>query len=159
MRIIIHAGGVCSSFGSARRSTSSAPKARSVRFVEGKTELSGGSGTLEFVAEVPEVFRSDLELQNFLDHRREVSQRPDRTERRGIGRSRRTPRRREYQRVLNCGQRHVAVIHLSRKNGPHGAPRGQCPASDDTHREPAAHTRTGPSTVNLSPAARAATGR
>jgi len=84
-------------------------------FVEGKTELSGGSATLKFVAEMPEVFRADLELQNFFDHRREVSQRPDRTERRGIGRSRRTPRRREYQRILNCGQQHAAVIHLSRK--------------------------------------------
>ena len=43
-------------------------------FVEGKKKLSGGSGTLESVAEVPEVFGSDLELQNFLDHRREVCQ-------------------------------------------------------------------------------------
>jgi hypothetical protein len=84
-------------------------------FVEGKTELSGGSATLKFVAEMPEVFRADLELQNFFDHRREVSQRPNRTERRSIGRSRRTPRRRKYQRMFNCGQSHAAVIQLSRE--------------------------------------------
>ena len=39
-----------------------------------KKELSSGRGTLEFVAEMLEVFRADFELQNFLDHRREVSQ-------------------------------------------------------------------------------------
>ena len=67
---------------------------------------------MEFVAEMPEVFRPDLKLQNFLDHRREVSQRPNRTERRSIGRSHRTPRRGEYQRILNCCQRHAAVVQL-----------------------------------------------
>jgi len=67
---------------------------------------------MEVVAEMPEVFRPDLKLQNFLDHRREVSQRPNRTERRSIGRSHRTPRRSEYQRILNCGQRHAAVVQL-----------------------------------------------
>jgi hypothetical protein len=42
------------------------------RFVEGKTELADGSGAMEFIAEVLEVFGADFELQNFLDHRREV---------------------------------------------------------------------------------------
>ena len=49
-------------------------------FVEGKTELTGESGTLNFIAVMPEVLRADLELQNFLDHRRKVGQRPNRSE-------------------------------------------------------------------------------
>jgi hypothetical protein len=48
---------------------------------------------MEFVAEVLEVFWADFELQNFLDHRREVRQRPNRTGRWRIGWSRRTPTR------------------------------------------------------------------
>jgi hypothetical protein len=82
---------------------------------EGKTELSSGSGAMEFVAEVLEVFWADFELQNFLDHRREVRQRSNRTERWRIGWSRRTPRRSEYQRILNDVYRHAAVIKLSCK--------------------------------------------
>ena len=39
-----------------------------------KPKLSCRIGLLEFVAEVPEVFRADVEVQNFLDHRREVRQ-------------------------------------------------------------------------------------
>ncbi len=75
-------------------------------FVEGETELLGGSGTLEFVAQVPKVFRADLELQHFIDHRREVRQRPNPPERRRIGRSHRTPCRSEY-RVLPASLRKV----------------------------------------------------
>jgi hypothetical protein len=84
-------------------------------FVKERRRLSSGSGTLKFIAEMPEVLRPDLELQNFFDHRREVSQRPDRTERRSIGRSRRTPRRRKYQRMFNSAQRHAAFIQARRK--------------------------------------------
>jgi hypothetical protein len=107
--IIIHAGGVRGHLWDAG-DIIRAESAFGSWFVERKKQLSGGSGTLEFVAEVPEVFGSDLELQNFFDHRCEVSQGPNRPERRGIGRSCRTPRRSEYQRILNCGQRHAAVI-------------------------------------------------
>jgi hypothetical protein len=102
-------------------------------FVEGKTELSCEGGTLEFAAEVPEVFRADLELLYFLDHRSEVSQRPNPTERRSIGRSRRSPRRREYQRILNCAERHAAVVQLRRKRtiraSNHADCAGRCPIS------------------------------
>jgi hypothetical protein len=83
-------------------------------FVESK-ELSSGRGTLEFVAEVPEVFRADLESQHFIDHRCEVRQRPNRSEGQRIGWSRRTPRSGEYQCVLDGRQRHAAVMQLSRK--------------------------------------------
>jgi hypothetical protein len=65
---------------------------------------------VKFVAEVLEVFRTDLELQNFLDHRRKVRQGPNRPERRRIGRPRRTSRCGKDQRVLNRWQRHAAII-------------------------------------------------
>jgi len=79
--------------------------------MEGKrTELSGGSGTLKPVAEVLKVFRAGFELQHFPDHRREVCQQADRSEWRRIGGPRRTPRRREYERIFNRGQRHPLVI-------------------------------------------------
>lgn len=73
---IIHAAGV-RPFRRMYAAISSAPKARYVGgdFVRGVgLELSRRSSTLEFVAEVLEVFLADLQLQYFFDHRREVCQ-------------------------------------------------------------------------------------
>ena len=50
---VIHAAGVCGCTKQSGRSISSAPKARlGSWFVGVKLELSGGSGTLEFIAEM-----------------------------------------------------------------------------------------------------------
>ena len=125
------------------------------------TELSCGSGALEFVAEVLEVFRADLELQHLFDHRREVRERWQRPERRSIRRPRRTPRRRKCQRVLDCGWKHAAVIQLSCKdtirtsNHARGTRRRTIRFENLPHILALFHI----DTINLSPADRAATDR
>ena len=129
-----------------------------VRGVKGG--LSRWRGTPEFVAEVLEVFRGDLELLYFFDHRREVGQRADRAE------------RRQHRPVsLNAAPQRVSVRSRlwpetrrghateSQKNDPHVEPRRLCRASRSKLPEPAAHTRAAPSTRTLSPADRAATDR
>ena len=115
---------------------------------------------MEFVAEMPEVFRPDLKLQNFLDHRREVSQRPNRTERRSIGRSHRTSRGRKDHRVLNRRQRHAAVMQLSRKRTIRASNYACCAGRCAIRFENLPHILAllHP-TATLSPAARAATDR
>jgi hypothetical protein len=80
------------------------------RFVKGG--LSRQSGALEFVAEVLKVFLSDLQLQDFFDHGREVCQRADRSQRRGAGGPDEAPGRSQYEGVLNCVQRHTALVQL-----------------------------------------------
>ena len=94
---------------------SSAPKARWAGgdFVRGRSELLSGRGsTLESVAEVLKVFLSDLQLQYFFDHRREVCQRADDAERRSIGGARQATRGGESQRILDRFQRHAALVQL-----------------------------------------------
>jgi hypothetical protein len=82
---------------------------------------------------MPEVLRSDLKSENSFDHRLEVCQRPNRTERRRIGRSRRAARRSEYptpsQLWSEARPVHEAPLQT---DDPHGALHPQCPASDDT---------------------------
>ena len=77
--------------------------------------LSCRSGALEFVAEVLKVFLPNLQLLDFFDHRREVSQRADRSQRRGTGGPYEPPRRSEYEGVLNRLQRYAALVQLSRQ--------------------------------------------
>ena len=77
--------------------------------------LSRRSGTLEFVAEVLKVFLADLQLQYFFDHRREVCQRADRSQRRGAGGPYESPCRSQYEGVLNRFQGHAALVQLGRQ--------------------------------------------
>ncbi len=84
---------------------------RSLSFEE-EMELSCGSGAVEFVAKMLKVFPANLQLKNFLDHRREVRQGTDDSERSCIGRPRRTPRRRKDQRILDRFQQHATLIQL-----------------------------------------------
>ena len=59
------------------------------------------SGTLEFEAEVLKVSLADLQLEYFFDHRREVCQRADRSQRRGAGGPYETPGGSQNEGVLN----------------------------------------------------------
>src|SRR5665213_766495 len=77
-----------------------------------REELLGGGDALEFVAEVLKVFRADFQLQNFVDHRREVRQRTNDSERCCIGRPCRAPRRRRSQRVSDCFERQATLIQM-----------------------------------------------
>ena len=77
--------------------------------------LSRRSGTLEFVAEVLKVFLADLQLQYFFDHRREVCQRADRSQRRGAGGPYEPSCRSQYEGVLNRFQGHAALVQLGRQ--------------------------------------------
>ena len=70
--------------------------------------LSRRGGALEFVAEVLKVFLADLQLQYFFDHRREVCQRADRSQRRGASGPYEPPCRSQHEGVLNRFQRHAA---------------------------------------------------
>jgi hypothetical protein len=63
--------------------------------------LSRRSDTLEFMAEVLKVFRADLQLQYFFDHRREVCQGADRSQRRGTGGPDESPYCSQHEGVLN----------------------------------------------------------
>jgi hypothetical protein len=58
-------------------------------------------GTLEFVAEVVKVFRADLHLQDFFDHRHEVGQGTDCTQGRHAPRPYHAPRGSQDERVLD----------------------------------------------------------
>jgi hypothetical protein len=74
--IIIHAAGVCSC--SRRREWTRYHPRRWARcgllFRGSEMGLSCGVSSIELVAEVLKIFRAKLELQNFLDHGREVRQ-------------------------------------------------------------------------------------
>ena len=102
------------------KAISSAPEARCLargfRFGGRGETLSRRRGTLEFVAEVLKVFLADLQLQHFFNHRREVRQRPDRSERRGAGGPYEPPCRSQYKGVLNRVQRHAALVQLGRQH-------------------------------------------
>src|SRR5665213_4064406 len=107
-----------------------------------REELLGGGDALEFVAEVLKVFRADFQLQNFVDHRREVRQRTNDSERCCIGRpclSASPPQESARFRLFRA-TRHAHTDGLQRGD-PGGAPRPQCPESRNKRREPAAHTR------------------
>jgi hypothetical protein len=78
--------------------------------------LARRSGTLEFVTEVLKVFRADLQLQYFFDHRREVCQRADRSQRRGAGGPYEPPCRSQNEGVLNRFQGHAALVQLGREH-------------------------------------------
>ncbi len=85
-------------------------------FTEGKrAKLLCAGGALEFVAEVLKVCLTDVQMEDFLDHRREVRQRPNRPEWWRMGRPRRTPRRRKGQRILDGFQRHAPFLQFSCK--------------------------------------------
>src|SRR5260370_32482738 len=75
---------------------------RGAEISRGKGEmLSRRGGTLEFVAEVLKVLLADLQLQYFFDHRREVCQRADRSQRRGAGGPYEPPGRGQNEGALN----------------------------------------------------------
>jgi len=78
--------------------------------------LSHRSGTLEFVAEVLNVFLADLQLQYFFDHRREVCQRADRSQRRSAGGPYEPPCRGQHEGVLNRFQGHTALVQSARQH-------------------------------------------
>ena len=95
-------------------------------FVRGmESELSRRIGTLEFVAEVLKVVPADLQLLYFFDHRREVCQRADRSQRRGAGGPYEPPCRSQNQCVLDRFQGHAALVQLAastrsgRRTAPH----------------------------------------
>jgi hypothetical protein len=62
------------------------------------------------------VFLTDLQLQDLFDHRREVCQRADRSQRRGSGGPYEPPRRSQYESVLNRVQRYAAFMQLGRQH-------------------------------------------
>ena len=104
--------------------------------------LSCRGGMLEFVAEVLKVFLADLQLQYFFDHRREVRQRADRSQRRSAGGPYEPPRRSQHEGVLNRFQRHAALVQLGRQSpGPDGGRRRTCPESHGRRPEAGAHSR------------------
>ena len=62
-----------------------------------------------------EVLRTDAQSEHFLDHRREVRQGADRTQRRGVGGPYHPARRRQDQGVFDRRQRHTAFMQLGRQ--------------------------------------------
>jgi hypothetical protein len=96
-------------------------------FIEGKrAKLPCAGGALEFVAEVLKVCLTDVQMEDFLDHRREVRQRPNRPEWWRMGRPRRTPRRRKGQRILDGFQRHAPFLQFSCKQTIRPADHARC---------------------------------
>jgi hypothetical protein len=59
-----------------------------------------------------EVVWANLEMQDFFDHRREVSERADDPESRSIGGAPKTPRGGERQSVFYRSERHAALVQL-----------------------------------------------
>ena len=85
-------------------------------FGESAGRLSCRASTLELVAEVLKVFLTDLQLQDLFDHRNEVCQRTDRTQRRGTVWPDHSSRRCQNERVLNRFKRHTALVQLGRED-------------------------------------------
>ena len=86
------------------------------------------ASTLESVAEVLKVFLTDLQLLHLFDHRNEVCQRPDHTQRRGASGPDQSPCRSQNARILNRFQRHTAFVQLDRQHSirtPHGSARAR----------------------------------
>lgn len=77
--------------------------------------LSCRSGAPEVAAEVLEVFPANVELQHLFDHRREVGQRADGTQRSRAGGPHDSPRRSEDERILYRFERHTALVQLVRE--------------------------------------------
>ena len=75
-----------------------------------REKLPRRSGTLEFVAQVLKILLADLQLQYFFDHRREVCQRADCSQRRGAGGPDEPPCRSQHESVLNRFQGHAALV-------------------------------------------------
>src|SRR5450432_1608881 len=102
------------------RAISSAPKARAVgwriSFGGLGLGLSCRGGALELMTEVVKVFLADVQLQYFFDHRREVCQRADRSQRRGAGGPYESPCRGKHEGVLNRFQWHAALVQLGRQH-------------------------------------------
>ena len=71
---------------------------------------------MEFVAEVLKVFLADLQLEYFFDHRREVCQRADCSQRRGAGGPYKPPYRSQNEGVINRCQGHAALVQLGRQH-------------------------------------------
>ena len=89
---IIHAAGVRVGF------PSSAPKARTSA---GAAGLPCWRDAFELVAEIVEVVRADAQLEHFLDHGKEVSQRANRAQWRSIGGTNQSARRRQDECVFD----------------------------------------------------------
>jgi hypothetical protein len=93
-----------------------APKGALGLLIEGKrAKLPCAGGAPEFVAEVLKVCLTGVQVEDLLDHRREVCQRPNRPEWWRVGRPPRTPRRRKGQRILDGFQRHAPFVQFSCK--------------------------------------------
>jgi hypothetical protein len=67
------------------------------------------------VAQIAEVLRTHIELEDLFDDRREVGQRANDAERRSIGGTRQAPRGGQNQRVLDRLDRHAALVQLGRQ--------------------------------------------
>lgn len=76
------------------------------------------------MAEVLKIFLTDLQLQDLFDHRNEVCQRTDRTQRRRTVWPDHSSRRCQNERVLNRFKRHTALVQLaaSTRSGRRTAP-------------------------------------
>jgi hypothetical protein len=62
------------------------------------------------------VFRTDLHLPDLFDHRNEVRQGTDRSQRRGAGGPYEPPSRSQNERILNRFNRHAALMQLGRQH-------------------------------------------
>ena len=100
---------------------SSAPKARrvmvgiSLRGIADGAALSFRRSAVESIAEMLKVFLANVQLQDFFDHRQEVCQRADRTQRSRVGAPYHPPRRCQDECVFDCLQWHTALVQLGRQ--------------------------------------------
>jgi len=69
-------------------------------------------GAPEVAAKVLKVFPANIQLQHLFDHRREVSQRADRTQRSYAGGPHDAPRRSQDERILDRFERHPALVQF-----------------------------------------------
>src|SRR5450755_1411390 len=73
-------------------------------------------GAPQLIAEVLKVVPAHLELQHFLDHWHEISQRADRAQRSRLGGPDQSSRRGQNERVFERFERHAAFPQLSRQH-------------------------------------------
>src|SRR5437762_5742476 len=77
-----------------------------------KSDLRGWCELCEAIAQMSEIIGTDLQMQDFFDHRREVRQRANDPQRRGISGTRQAPRGGERQRVFHRVERHATLVQL-----------------------------------------------